>query len=217
MPAARRPALPPGADGAGVRGGRRPLWDEPDVVDDRTIYRRPDAVPLRPGGARPVQAEIVDGVPVYRIYRPRHAHAGPGLMPIRSPHGRSAAYRVLWQWPLRSPARLVLTAIGVVALVIAATIGIGRTTNGSVSLPVGARPTPSAAAVAPPEPVLLPPVPELEPTTLPVSAAPAAALQVASRWARAWVRPPDGTTAARWLDGLRSTTTDEYLGVLAGR
>ena len=136
-------------------------------------------------------------------------------MPIRSPHGRSAAYRALWQWPLRSPARLVLTAIGVVALVVAATIGIGAT-NGSVSLPVGAQPTPSAAAVAPPEPVLLPPVPELEPTTLPVSAAPAAALQVASRWARAWVRPPDGTTAARWLDGLRSTTTDEYLGVLSG-
>jgi len=136
-------------------------------------------------------------------------------MPIRSPHGRSAAYRALWQWPLRSPARLVLTAIGVVALVVAATIGIGAT-NGAVSLPGGAQPTPSAAAAAPPEPVLLPPVPELEPTTLPVSAAPAAALQVASRWARAWVRPPDGTTAATWLDGLRSTTTDEYLGVLAG-
>ena len=137
-------------------------------------------------------------------------------MPIRSPHGRSAAYRALWQWPLRSPARLALTAIGVLAVLVAATIGIGMT-NGSVGLPVGARPTPSAAApVAPPEPVLLPPVPELEPTTLPVSAAPAAALQVASRWARAWVRPPEGTTAAKWLDGLRSTTTDEYLGVLSG-
>jgi hypothetical protein len=136
-------------------------------------------------------------------------------MPIRSPHGRSAAYRALWQWPLRSPARLALTAIGVLALLVAATIGIGMT-NGSAGLPAGARPTPSAAApVAPPEPVLLPPVPELEPTTLPVSAAPAAALQVASRWARAWVRPPDGTTAAKWLDGLRSTTTDEYLGVLS--
>ena len=138
-------------------------------------------------------------------------------MPIRSPHGRSAAYRALWQWPLRSPARLVLTAIGVVALVVAATIGIGAT-NGPVSLRGGAQPTPSVAAgpVAAPAPALLPPVQELEPTTLPVSAAPAAALQVASRWARAWVRPPDGTTAARWLDGLRSTTTDEYLGVLAG-
>ncbi len=78
VPAARRPALPPGAGGTGVGGGRRPLWDEPDVVDDRTIYRRPDAVPLRPGSARPVQAEIVDGVPVYRIYRPRPARTGPG-------------------------------------------------------------------------------------------------------------------------------------------
>ncbi len=79
VPAARRAALPAGAGGAGVGAGRRPpLWDEPDVVDDRTIYRRPDAVPLRPGGARPVQAEIVDGVPVYRIYRPRPARTGPG-------------------------------------------------------------------------------------------------------------------------------------------
>jgi hypothetical protein len=59
-------------------------------------------------------------------------------------------------------------------------------------------------------------VPELEPTTLPVSAAPAAALQVASRWTRAWVRPPDGTPSAKWLDGLRTTTTEEYLAVLAG-
>jgi hypothetical protein len=138
-------------------------------------------------------------------------------MPIRSLHGRSAAYRALWQWPLRSPTRLALTAIGVVAVVVAVTIGLGLT-NGSVPLPVGAQPTPSAVpgAAASLEPALLPPVPELEPTTLPVSAAPAAALQVASRWARAWVRPPEGTTSARWLDGLRSTTTDEYLGVLSG-
>jgi hypothetical protein len=79
VPAARRAALPAGAGGAGVGAGRRPpLWDEPDVVDDRTIYRRPDAVPLRPGGVRPVQAEIVDGVPVYRIYRPRPVRTGPG-------------------------------------------------------------------------------------------------------------------------------------------
>jgi len=105
-------------------------------------------------------------------------------MPIRSPHGRSAAYRALWQWPLHSPARLALTAIGVLALVVAASIGIGMT-NGSVSLPLNARPTPSAVPAAAPQPVLLPPVPELEPTTLPLSAAPPAALQVASRWARA--------------------------------
>jgi hypothetical protein len=135
-------------------------------------------------------------------------------MPIRSPHGRSAAYRVLWQWPLRSPTHLVGTAVAVLAVVVAATMGIGIT-NGSVAVPRGAAPTPTAAP-APSAEAPLPPVPELEPTTLPVSAAPAAALQVASRWARAWVRPPDGTTSAKWLDGLRTTTTDEYLGVLAG-
>jgi hypothetical protein len=58
-------------------------------------------------------------------------------------------------------------------------------------------------------------VPDLEPTTLPLSQAPAAALSVAARWSAAWVRPPDGTTAQQWLDGLRPTTTEEYLGVLS--
>lgn len=73
VPAARRPALPPGSARA---GGRTPGWAEPGEVDDRSLYRRPDAVPLRPGGARAVQPEIVDGVPVYRIYRPRPAYDG---------------------------------------------------------------------------------------------------------------------------------------------
>ena len=61
------------------RLGRRPRWADPGEIDDRVIYRRPDAVPLRPGGARPVTAELVDGVPVYRIYRPsrtRPAYSG---------------------------------------------------------------------------------------------------------------------------------------------
>ena len=74
VPAARRPALPAGPSGARA-GGSRPSWADPGEVDDRVIYRRPDSVPLRPGGARPVQAELVDGVPVYRIYRPRSAPA----------------------------------------------------------------------------------------------------------------------------------------------
>ncbi len=38
---------------------------------------------------------------------------------------------------------------------------------------------------------------------------------MARRWARAWLRPPAGTSTGQWLDGLRGTTTDEYLGVLA--
>ncbi len=141
-------------------------------------------------------------------------------MPIRSPRGRAAAYRALWAWPLRSPARLAVTATGVVAVVVAVTVGIGMTRPQAVPTP-SPTPTPNVV-VGPggppltPEPTALPPVADLKPTTLPVSAAPSAALQVASTWARAWVRPPDGTPPAKWLDGLRATTTDEYLGVLAG-
>jgi hypothetical protein len=74
---ARRPALPAGASGVGG-GTSPPSWADPGEVDDRVIYRRPDSVPLRPGGARPVQAELVDGVPVYRIYRPRPAQPAYG-------------------------------------------------------------------------------------------------------------------------------------------
>lgn len=149
-------------------------------------------------------------------------------MPIRAPRGRGAAYRVLWQWPLRSPARLALTVVTVVAAVVGISVGIGMTSRtASASGPAGPTPlatfvgsaagVPSApAAEATAASTTLPPVSELRPTTLPVTAAPAAALQVAARWAGAWVRPPDGTPPARWLDGLRATTTDEYLGVLAG-
>jgi hypothetical protein len=70
VPAARRPALPSSPHERTTSGGM-PSRGDSGEVDDRVIYRRPDAVPLRPGGVRPVQAEIVDGVPVYRIYRPR--------------------------------------------------------------------------------------------------------------------------------------------------
>jgi hypothetical protein len=72
--------LPGGPDGVGT-AGTRPSWVDPGEVDERVIYRRPDAVPLRPGGARPVAAEIVDGTPIYRIYRPgriRPAYSGGG-------------------------------------------------------------------------------------------------------------------------------------------
>ena len=80
IPAARRPALPAGPNGIGTRPPT-PSWADPSEIDDRVIYRRPDAVPLRPGGARPVAAELVDGAPIYRIYRPnrtRPAYSGGG-------------------------------------------------------------------------------------------------------------------------------------------
>jgi hypothetical protein len=80
IPAARRPALPAGPSGIGGGSGT-PRWADSGEIDDRVIYRRPDAVPLRPGGARAVTPELVDGVPVYRIYRSsrnRPAYSGRG-------------------------------------------------------------------------------------------------------------------------------------------
>jgi hypothetical protein len=78
VPAARRPAaLPAGSTSSGGTG-RAASWSDPADVDDKVIYRRPDAVPLRPGGVRPVQAELVDGVPVYKIYRPRPTQSAYG-------------------------------------------------------------------------------------------------------------------------------------------
>ena len=144
-------------------------------------------------------------------------------MPIRTPHGRSAAYRAIWAWPLRSPLRLAVTAVVVLAVVVgmtfaAAALGPGRAANGPADAsggeggPAGRRPDVAGT----PTPTMLPPVPELTPSHLPLSAAPDAAVEVAARWAAAWVRPREGTTAQQWLDGLRRTTTDEYLGVLAG-
>ncbi|MDQ4118302.1 MAG: hypothetical protein M3235_15275, partial [Actinomycetota bacterium] len=70
-------ALPVGATGrpsttAGFTGRT-----DPGEVDDRSIYRRPDA-PRRGGDPVPVQPELVDGVPVYKIYRPRAARAADG-------------------------------------------------------------------------------------------------------------------------------------------
>lgn len=149
-------------------------------------------------------------------------------MPIRTPRGRSAAYRALWQWPLRSPARLGLVAVFVLAGVVGAVTGIGALRGPQPEGPVGsavAAPTSSPSAgprtgsggrSTPAAPTVLPPVTELTPSTLPVSAAPAPALAVAARWSAAWVDHPRGVTAEQWLDGLRPFTTDEYLGVLSG-
>ncbi|MGI8816280.1 MAG: hypothetical protein ACR2G2_13660 [Pseudonocardia sp.] len=142
-------------------------------------------------------------------------------MPIRSPKGRGAAYRSLWQWPLRSPARL----IGCLVLLIAVGIGLNAATGllggrhsgglfGSVSTS-GPAPRPVAGATPRTAPATrLPPVAELTPVILPPSQAPAAALTTATRWTQAWAKHPKGTTTDSWLKGLRPWTTEEYLGVL---
>ena len=143
-------------------------------------------------------------------------------MPIRTPRGRSAAYRALWQWPLRSPARLGLCVAFVLAGVIGAVAGLGALRGvsavGSVVTAPGSSvvtPGPSVTRI-PTSPSVLPPVAALTPSSLPVSAAPSPALSVAARWTAAWVNHPPGVTSQKWVDGLRPYTTEEYLGVLAG-
>ncbi len=144
-------------------------------------------------------------------------------MPIRTPRGRSAAYRALWQWPLRSPARLGLTVVLLLAVVVGAVAGIGAVTVRSAGTAVASggatltpQPAPAGRPAATVTPTVLPPVPALTPSSLPLSAAPDPALSVAARWAAAWVNHPQGVSAQQWVDGLRPFTTDEYLGVLVG-
>ncbi|MEJ8281741.1 hypothetical protein [Pseudonocardia spirodelae] len=143
-------------------------------------------------------------------------------MPIRSSRGRAGAYRAIWQWPLRSPARLAVTVLvlgglvfGLVSLGNASgTAGGGLVDGGTTG---GNRwDGGSSGVAATPTPTLLPPVPELTPESLPVAQAPRAALETARVWASAWVNHPEGGTAQQWVAGLRPYTTDEFLGVLAG-
>jgi hypothetical protein len=145
-------------------------------------------------------------------------------VPIRTPHGRSAAYRAIWAWPLHSPLRLAVTTIVVVAAAVAMTFAINAlSTRQAGNGPAGTIAGPATSAGRPdlgpgrtPTPTMLPPVPELTPSPLPLSAAPDEAVEVAARWSAAWVRPRAGTTAQVWLQRLRPSTTDEYLGVLSG-
>lgn len=144
-------------------------------------------------------------------------------MPIRSPHGRAAAYRALWQWPLYSPARLAVTLVLLAAVIAGVTVAVSRLSDASrtgASTGEHSGPTPAGAAsggdaVGRRVPSTLPPVPELTPTTLPLSQAPAEALDVAARFARAWVNPGPGVLAEQWRAGLRGLTTPEYFAQLA--
>ena len=144
-------------------------------------------------------------------------------MPIRSPRGRAAAYRAVWQWPLRSPARLAFTLVMLGALVFALVYAGGQVGGGASSggLLAGGgsdeqRWDPGGSGVsATPTPTMLPPVPALTPESLSPDRASPQALEVARVWASAWVNHPDGMTAQQWAAGLRPYTTDEFLGVLA--
>ncbi|MEQ3552208.1 hypothetical protein WIS52_17175 [Pseudonocardia nematodicida] len=146
-------------------------------------------------------------------------------MPIRSSRGRAAAYRSIWQWPLRSPARLAVTVVVLGGLVfglvyVGGSVGGGASSGGLLAgggQQNGERWDSGGSGVsATPTPTMLPPQPELTPENLPLDQAPPPALEAARVWTSAWVNHTEGMTSQQWLAGLRPWTTDEFLGVLAG-
>ena len=152
-------------------------------------------------------------------------------MPIRTNRGRAAVYRKLWGWPMRSPGHLTAVLLVVAAVVLTVgiivpqvagsgdggrgaaaqtqdtTSGAGETSDDPATSDGGApAPDPSGSATSD-LPTRLP-----SPTQKPTSAPPADdALKVVDAWGKAWVHHPAGTTAAKWLDGLKPYTTEEYM------
>lgn len=124
-------------------------------------------------------------------------------MPIRTHRGRSAVYRQVWGWPLRSHRHLAAVLVGllavvvVVAAVLSALSGPGQRGGPAAGTELPAAGEAGAGAVA------------RRP------AAPPEALATARRWAQAWVHHPDGTTAEQWTEQLRPYTTEEYLPLLS--
>lgn len=124
-------------------------------------------------------------------------------MPIRTSRGRSAVYRTVWAWPLRSPAHLgvaVVLAVAVGWLVALALPSDGGTSAAAARSASSGQantfdPTSRASAQSPGEP----------------RRAPAEALAVADAWMRAFLTTPDGITPAQWTEQLRPYSTDTVL------
>lgn len=142
-------------------------------------------------------------------------------MPIRTNRGRAAVYRRLWGAPLRSPRHLIVTVVILVGLI--ATMGflvprvlpedarMSSANEQTVTAPTNQVAEPSLSMSAgPPETRLT------EDPATPTSAPPdPQALEVAKKWAAAWVNHPKGITGEQWLKGLAPYTTEEYLPVMS--
>jgi hypothetical protein len=141
-------------------------------------------------------------------------------MPIRTNRGRTAVYRRLWGWPLRSPRHLVGTLVFLAILVTVLGIVLPKAMDKPATAAPGAGASatssaPSGLAVPVPTPSTLP-TRLSSPLATPTSAPPnPEALNVAKQWAAAWVNHPAGISNADWLNGMRALTTDEYLPVMS--
>ena len=122
-------------------------------------------------------------------------------MPIRTHRGRSAVYRQVWGWPLRSHRHLAAALAGLLAVAVVLAAVLSALSGPSQRGPAAGTELPAAGDA---EADAVPPGP----------AAPPEALATARRWAQAWVHHPDGITAEQWTEQLRPHTTEEYLPLL---
>lgn len=149
-------------------------------------------------------------------------------MPIRTNRGRTAVYRRLWGWPLRSPRHLVTTIVAliVVAVVIALLLNNGvHRTGGNAGAAAGgssATGTPNAGSSDAGTSSLTPATSSAvqtrlpTPTATPQQVAPSeAGLSVIQSWAKAWVNHPVGMTNQQWLAQLQPFTDPELLPQMA--
>ena len=137
-------------------------------------------------------------------------------MPIRTNRGRTAVYRRLWGFPLRSPRHLVATAVAVAVLIIGIGVTVPRVlgrNGGNAPVPARIEDTSSAQPGTSGDSTSLPFSTRLTaPLVQPSSAAPSPeALNMAKLFVQAWVNHPIGITNTQWLNGLRPYTTEEYL------
>lgn len=146
-------------------------------------------------------------------------------MPIRTNRGRSAVYRKLWGWPLRSPRHLItfviiIAALGIIVATVlpqAASTGssqpTGDTTPGAVS---STSSTDQGQGQSPSDTTTSAQTRLTSPLLSPTAAPPAPqALDVATKWVTAWAKHPAGITNQQWLDQLKPYTTDEFLPQMA--
>ncbi|MFT7840859.1 hypothetical protein Q5530_32380 [Saccharothrix sp. BKS2] len=141
-------------------------------------------------------------------------------MPIRTNRGRTAVYRRLWGWPLRSPRHLAVAIIGFAALVAAAGIVIdnavgtrpGTGPRSAATSTTAASGAGNQVGVLPPARTTTPlptkaPSPTPQGTTVPVN--PNAQL-VADMWVDAFASfEPGRTSKEQWLAGLQPHTSNE--------
>ncbi|MGH3519877.1 MAG: hypothetical protein ACRDQ7_21330 [Haloechinothrix sp.] len=144
-------------------------------------------------------------------------------MPIRTNRGRAAVYRRLWGAPLRSPRHLIVTVVIMVGLITALGFIIPKVLpdTGQPGVTAGAGPSSTGHYTPPAQPGAPgqsgPPETRLTADlATPTSAPPdPQALDVAEKWAKAWVRHPEGITSEEWRKGLEPYTTEEYLAVMS--